>query len=192
MPNTEDKVEIIPPASELCAGIHLEKPARKLLREEQNAVEFIRELSAAEHFPDAVRVLAHLLPKREAIWWACQCARQSPVPDAPPESGAALEAAEKWVTELTEEARRNAGALGQEAGYSTAAGCAAMAAFASSGSFAPPDAPPVPAAPHLSAQFVAASIMVSSLSPNPVEAPDKYRLFIDQGLELYRNLASGS
>ena len=36
---------------------------------------------------DAARFMAHALPKREAVWWACMCARAT-VPEAPPADAA--------------------------------------------------------------------------------------------------------
>ena len=179
-----------PMAVAVCAQVHLEKASRKLLRDDLTAIAFIRLLADTGSFGDAVRVLAHLLPQRESVWWACQCARQTPLPDAPPELDAAVLAAEKWVAEMTEESRRAAGDAGKEAEISTAAGCAAYAAFSTGGSISPPDAQPVAPPPGLTAQYVAASILISALVPNPEAAPDKYRLFIAQGIEQYKSVTS--
>lgn len=170
-------------AAEICSHVQVEKSARKLLRDGQTALDYIDLLTEHGHFSDATRLVAHLLPPREAVWWACQCARQAADLSPPQEWSVALEAAEKWVTDLSEESRRACQKAAQEAGLNTAAGCAAMAAFAS-GSLAPPDAPQVPPAPHLTAEIVAGSILVSSLSPNPADAPQKYRTFLKQGIEL--------
>ena len=177
-----------PMAATVCNQVHLEKASRKLLRDDLTAIAFINLLADNGSFGDAVRVLAHLLPQRESVWWACLCARQVPLPDPQPELDAALQAAEMWVTEMTEESRRAAGDAAKEAEVSTAAGCAANAAFATSGSIAPLDAQPVSPPPGLPAQYVAASILVSALSPNPTDAPQKYRIFLNQGIELYRTI----
>ncbi len=185
MPTSESNVERSPLAIDLCAGIHLEKPARKLLREEDTAIRFINVLADSEYFGDAARVLAHLLPSRESVWWACLCARQTPPIEPLPEWDAAVAAAERWVTEMTEESRIAAGEAAKEAEICTAAGCAANAAFATSGSISPPTAPPVQSPPGLAAQYVAASVTISALSPDPTQAPGKYRTFLNQGVELY-------
>ena len=134
---------------------------------------------------DAVRFLAHLLPKREAVWWACQCARQTAGTDPPPAVAGAIKAAETWVSELNDEARRAAYSAATAAGLATAAGCAAMGAFASDGSLAPPDAPPVPPGEYLTAQMVAGSVIIASVADSPDEMKANYRLYIDQGLVLY-------
>lgn len=172
-------------AAEVCRDVPLEKAARKLLRDDLTAEDFIWLLADAGHFNDATRVLARLLPPREAVWWACQCARQVPLPDAPPEVEAALLATEQWVTAMTEETRRTAGQAGEQAEIGTATGCAAMAAFAT-GSLTPPDVPQSLPPAGLTAQYVTASILVSALSPEPAEAPAKYRTFLQQGIDLYR------
>ena len=181
-----------PTAQEIAAAVHLEKPARALLRESQTAVEYIEVLAAEGHFADAGRVLARLLSPREAVWWACQCARQA-LPETPiPGWIEALDGAEKWVREMTDESRRATEPLAHEAGIATAAGCAAMAAFMSGGSIAAPDAPPVTPPPSVVSQFAAGSILVSALTPEPSEAPEKHRRFLKQGIELYRSTLAGT
>lgn len=173
-------------AVDVCRDVPLEKPARQLLRDTLSAEEFIWVLADAGHFNDATHVLARLLPQRECVWWACQCARQVPLSEVTPENELALTAAEKWVAEMTEESRLAAAAAAEEADIGTAAGCAAMAAFVTSGSFTPPGVPPVPMPPGLTARYVVASILGSALSPDPEQSPEKYRTFLRQGLELYR------
>ncbi len=107
---------------------------------------FLDALIEAGEFPDAVRFLAHALPKREAVWWACLCAREAAGADPPEPVAAALRAAEAWVADPSEENRRAAVARGR-GGRAAAppAGCAAAAAFWSGGSLGParrPGRPP--------------------------------------------------
>jgi hypothetical protein len=186
MPNAKERKVTGPLAAEVCHDVQLDKPARKLLRDEQTAEEFILTLIDAGYFNDATRVLARMLPQREAVWWACQSARQAPLPDAPPAVDVALSAAERWVTEMTEESRRAAGVAGQEAEIGTAAGCAAMAAATTGGSLASPETQPLPPPPQVPVQYVVGSILISALSPNPAQAPEKYRTFLSQGIDLYK------
>ena len=44
----------------------------------QTAAEGIDRLEAAGFGIEAVRLAAHALPKREAVWWACMCAEAVP------------------------------------------------------------------------------------------------------------------
>ncbi len=186
----ENPAVLSPVAIEVCRDVPLEKAARQLLRPDLSAEEYVAILSDAGHMNDATRVLARMLPKRESVWWACQCARQAPLLDAPPEVKTALLLAEKWVAEMTEESRLAAGAAAEAAEIGTATGCAAMGAFVSSGSLTPPGAPPLAPPPGLTAQYVTASILITALSPNPEQAPAKYRTYLAQGIELFRATAA--
>ena len=105
---------------------------------------------------DAVQFLAHALPKREAVWWACLCARPVLGPEPPPAAAAALEAARAWVIDPRDEKRRATFPAAEAAEIGTPAGCAAAAAYFSGGSLAPANLPAVAPAEHLTAHLVAA------------------------------------
>ena len=60
-----------------------------------------------------------------------------------------------------------------------------MGAFASDGSLALPNAPPVPPGEYLTAQMVAGSVIIAAVADSPDEMKANYRLYIDQGLALY-------
>ena len=142
-------------AAELCAVSDLSDEARALLSDgAQSPRAFFGVLLEHELPGDAVRYLAHALPRREAVWWAWVCARKSAgaAPEAPIK--AALDATEAWIVQPTEENRRKALKIGEAADFGTAAGCAALAAFMTSGSLAPPDAPIVPPGEFLCAKAV--------------------------------------
>jgi hypothetical protein len=141
-------------------------------------------LVAAEAFPDAIRLVAQSLPKRQAVWWACLCVRK--VAGASPADGtlAALGAAEAWVIDPSEENRRAALPAAEAAGYGTAAGCAAAAAFWSGGSLAPPNLPAVPPGEHLSAHGAASAVMLAAVATEPEKAPEKSREFLRLGVEI--------
>jgi hypothetical protein len=142
------------------------------------------QLIAAAEFPEAIRFLAHELPKREAVWWACLCVRKAAGADPPAPLAEALRAAEAWVADPTEENRRLARPAAEAAGYGTAAGCAAAAAFWSGGSLAPPDLPPVAPGEHLTAHGAASAVMLAAVASEPETAPDKSREFLRLGLEV--------
>src|SRR5260221_9912957 len=110
-------------AAEVCKHFPLGEEAKKLLGDSQTPVQFLNTLMEKQQFPDAVRFLAHALPKREAVWWACLCARQAHGPNPPAPLGPALQAAEKWTSDPSEDNRRaahtaaEAGAMGSPAGF---------------------------------------------------------------------------
>lgn len=69
---------------------------------------FIEELSKSEQWLDAVKVLSHALPRREAVWWACMCATQMEALASDESERMALEAAEKWVYQPSDDHRADA------------------------------------------------------------------------------------
>src|SRR6516225_12092014 len=64
-----------------------------------------RALLASPRPSDAIVFLAHLLPRREAVWWAIQCVRA--LIGASADDGA-HRSAETWVRAPTEDNRRAA------------------------------------------------------------------------------------
>ncbi len=158
--------------------------AKKLLRDGMAPRPFLDALIEKQHFPDAARLLAHVLPKREAVWWACLCARQAHGASPPAPLGPAVTAAEKWVSDPSEANRRAAQAAAEAAQVGTPAGCAAIAAFFSGGSLAPPTAPAVPPGEQLTAHAVAGAVMLAAVLTEPQKAPEKYRKFFALGIDV--------
>ncbi len=170
-------------AGEVCKQFALGDEAKKLLRDDQSPEQFLDVLAGKQQFPDAVRFLASALPKQEAVWWACQCARAADGAP-PPKVAAALEAAEKWVADPKEENRRPTMAAAEAAELGTPAGCAAMGAFMSGGSLAPPNLPVVPPAEHLTAHFVSGGVTLAAVLKEPAKAPEKFKRFLTLGIEV--------
>jgi uncharacterized protein DUF6931 len=170
--------------AEICAVSELGDDAKALVREGQNPREYLNVLIGKGHFPDAVRFLAHVLPKREAVWWGWICARRAAGADAPEKIRVSLDATEKWIAQPTEEHRRAAMQAAQEADLSTAAGCAGLAAFLSGGSLGPPNTPVVPPGDYLTAKAVASAIIFAAVAAEPEKAPEKFRAFLTQGVDV--------
>src|SRR5512138_1066655 len=147
-----------PTAAELGSISGLDDEVRALAREGMNQREYVDLLVERARLPEAVRLVAHALPKRESVWWAWVCARRASGPEPPPPVRAALDATEKWIAQPNDENRRAAMKAAETAGFGAPAGCAALAAFLSGGSLAPPDAPPVPPGPYDSAKAVAGAV----------------------------------
>ena len=170
-------------AEQLCSVAGLGDEARLVLREGTGPREFVNLLMERGHFADAVRVLAHALPKRESVWWAWVCARRAAGPNAAPAVKASLDSAEKWIAQPTEENRRAAMKAAEAAGFGSAAGCACLAAFFSGASVAPPDAPAVPPGPFDSAKAVAGAVTLAAVA-EAEKAAENFRGFLQQGLEV--------
>lgn len=73
----------------------------------QPPIDFLKGLMAQGKIEDAVTYCAYLLPRREAVWWACGCVR-SLLGEIPQARAAGLLAAETWVAEPEDELRQKA------------------------------------------------------------------------------------
>jgi hypothetical protein len=168
-----------------CADIPLSDDAQAALRDEQYVPEYLEKLIEEKHYIDAAQVLAKLMPPREGVWWAAQCVARS-FGDAPkPQEVRALRAAERWVTEMTEDARYECYEAAKKARLGSPANCVAMAAFLSGPSLAPRDADIVPPSPDFPAKMVAGTVMASSLSATPELSAAQLATFLEEGKVLY-------
>jgi len=156
----------------------------QLLKPELHPLDFVGLLMESKLYTDAVRFLAHALPKREAVWWGWMSARKAAGENPPPPIKNALLATEKWIADPNEDNRRAAMAAGEAAQFSTGAGCAALGAFFSGGSLAPPDAPTVPPGEYLTAKAICGAVNFAAMSGEPAQAPEKFKTFISQGVEV--------
>ena len=146
--------------------------------------EFLSILSKREMFPEAIRFLAFSLPRRECDWWAWVCARKASGADPAPPVKAALEATERWIVQPTDDHRRAAMESAQAADVGTPAGCAALAAFFTGGSLAPPNVPAVPPGEFMTAKAVTGSVLLSAVITEPEHAAEKFRDYLALGLEV--------
>jgi hypothetical protein len=162
----------------------LGEEAMALLRQDLHPLDFVALLMEKALYPDAVRFIAHALPKREAVWWGWVCARRAAGENPPPKIKAALDATESWIAQPNEDNRRLAMATAEKAELGTAAGCAGLAAFFSGGSLAPPDAPVVPPGEFLAAKAVTGAVIFAAVAKEPERAPEKFRSFVAQGVEV--------
>lgn len=171
-------------AAEVCEQCPLGDAAKKLLRPELTPSQYLTALMEQQLDLDAIRFLAYALPKREAVWWACLCARSAHGPTPPQPTAAALQAAEKWAADPSEDHRRAAMPAAEAAGLADPAGCAAAACFWSGGSLAPPNLPVVPPGEHLTAHGAAGAVLLAAVVKEPARASEKHRAFLRLGLEV--------
>ncbi|GGY16211.1 hypothetical protein GCM10008098_04300 [Rhodanobacter panaciterrae] len=136
--------------------MELSEPASALLKPDMTAQMAVQALVGAGQIQDALKLLARLLPKRYAVAWLCQCARDQPLN---PEDKAGASLAEKWVREPNESNRRAAYEFATAGGYKSAGAWVAAAAGWSGGSLAPASQEtPVPPPDHLTACAAVAAI----------------------------------
>jgi len=135
--------------------------------EDATPLAFLATLAASQRPADALTYFAQLMPRRETVWWGCQCVRaiqgESP----------GLAAAETWVRDPQERTRRAALDIGNAGDKRRAATWLALAAGYSGGDIGPADrkplfpahpqiiAPPVPAAPHMTASAIDAALALT-------------------------------
>lgn len=178
-------VKIARSPEEICALFPLSDDARALLTPQISAAEYVDSLCRSELHIDAVRFLAHALPRREAVWWACLAARAALDPGVAVQQ-AAVEAAEAWVYHPDEEHRRAAVMAAAPVANDSPARWAATAAAWTGGSLAPPDAPVVPPGETLTAQAVAGAVLLAAVRSAPERAPERYRQAIAQAIDIAR------
>lgn len=171
-------------AGDIARPAKLSPEAEALLARAATPSAYLGALVDAGLEADAVRFLAFALPKREAVWWACLAARDALPADNRPEVAACLDAAEAWVYRPDEEKRRQTLPLAETVGFETPAGYAALAAFWSGGSIAPPDAPEVLPDPTLTPTMAGAAVLLAAVKPDPLKAPAKHRLAIARGIDI--------
>lgn len=171
---------------ELARKLRLDASALALLEPDQTVAEYVVTLAQTGQFRAALAMLAHALPKREAVWWGCVAVRHAEAP--PPESAAdvALKTAESWVYQPSEETRQPTGAAAARVGLGTAAGWAVIAAFWSGGSLAPADSPAVPPAPDLTGKAIAGATTLATMDQDPQLVAGKSVAFIRMALDIAR------
>jgi hypothetical protein len=171
-------------AAEIGQRVELGDEAKALLQDGLAPGAYLNLLIEKGHLLDAVRFLAHALPKREAVWWASQCGRIVAGETLTPEVANAFETAEDWATHPDEDNRRAAQRAYEPATLRTPAGLAALAAFVSEGSISLPGLPVVEPPPLATARAVAGAVQIATILSEPEKAPEKFRAFLALGIEI--------
>lgn len=143
--------------------------------------EFLAQLRERGCLIDAVRFLAHALPKREAVGWAWECVRLGLGPSSDPADLAATAAAEAWLREPNENRRQATMPAAEATGFESPAGLVAMAASFSGGSLTPPEFEPVPPGELLTAQAATAAILAAAVENDPPDPDERHAQFLDLG-----------
>jgi hypothetical protein len=172
---------------EILARIEIDAPSRALVEGVATVAEGVAILEDQKQWMAAIRILGQALPPREAVWWACVCARAVPDPAATPLDHAALQAADTWVRRPSDENRRAAMAAAEASGNRSPEAWAAIGAFWSGGSLGPPNVAEVPPAPHLCGVAVASSVLLTAVRDDPLKAAERYPRFVASA----RDIAQG-
>ncbi|MGI9625858.1 MAG: DUF6931 family protein [Longimicrobiales bacterium] len=168
---------------EICEAAAVTEESQALAGSQAKPVDFVGALADADQFVEAIGFLAHALPKREAVWWAWTCARDTAGTEPKEVIQAALDATGSWITDPTDDNRRAAYQAAQDADIGTPAGCAGAAAFFCGDTMGPPDQPPMPPGEYMAAKAIAGCILLSAAT-KPEEIGDLFRDFMSRGLDV--------
>jgi hypothetical protein len=150
---------------------------------EQFPLKFLQTLMAAGKIEDAVTFCAYLLPRREAVWWACRCAR-TPLGKIAEERATALLAAEAWVKEPDDERRQAALELGTSGDCDDPLTWVALAAGWSGGFLVSGPQRSIPMPQYMTARAARTAILISALSVNRDQRPAYLQACVADGTRL--------
>lgn len=173
------------PLAPLMPRLELEDGPRAALAGAQTAAEGVQQLEAQGFRNDAIRLAAHALPKREAVWWACMCSAAVPDPSLSPADASARAAAEAWVRKPTDDPlRRAAWEAAQKTAFRTPEAWAAVGAFWSGGSMSPQGQPVVPPADHLTGVAISGAVVMAAVRGHPERADARFGRFLVAALDI--------
>jgi len=129
---------------------------------EQFPIAFLRSLIAAGELEDAVTFCAYLLPRREAVWWACRSVRTSSG-QIEGDRAAALLCAEAWVREPDDAHRQAALELGTKGHCDDPSTWVALAAGWSGGFLVPGPHHAIPMPQYMTARATRTAILINAL-----------------------------
>jgi hypothetical protein len=164
----------------------LECPAELLteLKTAASDLAILQRLETEQLYSEAVKFLAHGLPKREAIWWAYLVSEAAEHHSTDPQTQEALSTIEHWAREPNEARRRQAGSVGEALRYYTPSSWAAMAILWSGGSITPEGRPPVEASPVMCAKAVSNAIIIGAHQLHATPPDEAFKRFLRQGLHI--------
>lgn len=173
-------------ARELLAAFPYARYEIRTTPTDEPPVEFIQSLAATGNFRDAISCCAYLLPRREAVWWACQSVRAGKASLSPYEIEA-LKAAEAWVQTTEEDRRLQALRLGGDEPSDSAAIWACRAAAFSGGVVSNSPKGPVRALPEATSRAARAAVLIAATTVERKARDAYFMSCIRQGLELVRS-----
>ena len=149
-------------AVEVARRCELSAEAQPLLRADFTPQQYFAELARRALYADAVKLAAHYLTPREAVWWGCLCLWQVIRQNESPPDAAALDAAVRWVQEPTEARRRAAKQAATATRPTSIAGGLARAAFFTGGSISLAGQPHVDPPADQAARTVADLVLLAA------------------------------
>lgn len=171
-------------ASEITGLFELSEDGKALLTDGISPADFLQLLIGQENYADAINFMAYALPKREAVWWACLCARSCQSSESNPLEAKAIELAEAWVYKPTQENCTPTFTAAEAIDFKTAAGWAAISAFWSGDNISPIKDNIVKPAADLTAKATSGSVMLAMAQDGPELINEKAQRFIRQAIDI--------
>jgi hypothetical protein len=149
---------------------------------EEFPIRYLKSLVATGKDEDAVTFCAYLLPRREAVWWACGCVKAltADIADDP----AALLAAEAWVMESNDARRQAALELGTRGHHDDPLTWLALAAGWAGGLLASGPHQSIPMPQYLTARAARTAILISALRVRRHQRPAYLKSCVADGIRL--------
>ena len=146
-------------------------------------LQYVQSLIAENSLEKAGTFCAYLLPRREAVWWACRCLKML-APNAPPEEKALLKSAEDWVSVPEEDRRLAALELGMRSNHRWPSTWVALAAGWSGGNILLGVQATAPAPPEQTPRAVRAALLSAVSRLQPAERAKALRTCIEDGIRI--------
>jgi uncharacterized protein DUF6931/type III secretion system (T3SS) inner membrane Yop/YscD-like protein len=142
--------------------------------------ELVAALATSGEFAHAVRVQAHLLPKRHCVWWGLLCVEEVCGDGLTLADAAAKGSARTWVEDPSESHRRQCDAAAGKTKLDGPGSWLAMAAVWSGGSLMPPEMAPVAPDERLTGQAVTNGLMIAAVTGDATKGKARYRTFLSK------------
>jgi hypothetical protein len=153
---------------------------------DETSLAFLARMLSEQALVRGLSFCAYLLPRREAVWWGCQCLRQ--LNTISPQEAACLGVAEAWVRDPEEARRKEAVELANKMSTRLAATWAAFAAAWAGGTVDGAGGYSIPVPAHSTAQAIRAALILGAHG-----LPEASRMIIQaRWLEGGMKLAAGS
>jgi hypothetical protein len=153
---------------------------------DQFPIDYLERLLSDGNVKDAVTFCAYLLPRREAVWWACGCARAL-LGDISRSQAAGLLAAEAWVHTPTNELRRAALEIGVDGDNNDPLTWLALAAGWSGGSLISHPQIQTPVPPYMTARATRFAVLLSAHTLKRDQRPAHLQACVAEGIKLAKS-----
>lgn len=171
------------PAIEIARPLRLSAPANALLSDKLSAKDYLGQLVEHEHYTDAIRFVARLIPSRYAVWWLTLCAWHASNREPSDDELNALRAALNWVMQPSEAHWQAAKQIAHGKSLKSPAICAAQAAFLA-GSQSDPDQPFREYKRDMSAKLAASGVTLAVARARKNGLPFDYRCALLLGIQV--------